>query len=100
MTALETISDLQARMGESIIGQQEVIERLIIGLLANGNRVHNITKARELLAVPEPDDGAEDNDDQTPNICPCCGGRMITIETFEPGCTPRQAPPPDGIDSS
>ena len=37
MTALETISDLQARMGESIIGQQEVIERLIIGLLANGN---------------------------------------------------------------
>ena len=37
MTALETITDLQARMGESIIGQQEVIERLIIGLLANGN---------------------------------------------------------------
>ncbi len=70
------------------------------GLLANGNRVHNIARARELLAVPEPEDSAEDNDDKTPNTCPCCGGRMITIETFEPGCTPRRALPPDGIDSS
>jgi MoxR-like ATPase len=37
MTALNTIMALKARMAESIIGQQEVIERLIIGLLANGN---------------------------------------------------------------
>ncbi|MFC3612313.1 AAA family ATPase [Lutimaribacter marinistellae] len=31
------IAELQARMGEAIIGQKDVIERLLIGLLANGN---------------------------------------------------------------
>ncbi|ANT59288.1 AAA family ATPase [Salipiger sp. CCB-MM3] len=31
------IDSLRARMGEAIIGQREVIERLLIGLLANGN---------------------------------------------------------------
>ncbi len=31
------IETLQARMGEAIIGQRDVIERLLIGLLANGN---------------------------------------------------------------
>ena len=37
MTARAQIDDLMARMGQSIIGQREVIERLVIGLLANGN---------------------------------------------------------------
>ncbi|WP_068111467.1 AAA family ATPase [Tropicimonas marinistellae] len=37
MTAREQIIALQERMGLSIIGQREVIERLVIGLLANGN---------------------------------------------------------------
>ena len=37
MTARALIDDLMARMGQSIIGQREVIERLVIGLLANGN---------------------------------------------------------------
>ncbi|SNT09594.1 AAA family ATPase [Tropicimonas sediminicola] len=36
-SAREQIAALQARMGETIIGQREVIERLVIGLLANGN---------------------------------------------------------------
>jgi MoxR-like ATPase len=37
MGAHKQISELQARMGQSIIGQENVVERLIIGLLANGN---------------------------------------------------------------
>ncbi|MCB1312448.1 MAG: MoxR family ATPase [Sedimentitalea sp.] len=37
MAAREQIEALQARMGQSIIGQRDVIERLVIGLLANGN---------------------------------------------------------------
>jgi MoxR-like ATPase len=37
MSALEDIQALQQRMSESIIGQTLVIERLVIGLLANGN---------------------------------------------------------------
>ncbi|WP_122072318.1 MoxR family ATPase [Pseudophaeobacter sp. EL27] len=37
MTALSQINDLKSRMGRSIIGQKDVVERLVIGLLANGN---------------------------------------------------------------
>ncbi|UWQ89639.1 MoxR family ATPase [Rhodobacteraceae bacterium M382] len=37
MSALEQITMLQDRMSQSIIGQRDVIERLVIGLLANGN---------------------------------------------------------------
>ncbi len=37
MSAREQISALQERMAQSIIGQKDVIERLVIGLLANGN---------------------------------------------------------------
>jgi MoxR-like ATPase len=36
-TARGQIDALRERMGETIIGQREVIERLLIGLLANGN---------------------------------------------------------------
>jgi MoxR-like ATPase len=37
MSQLQQIKDLQARMGQSIIGQEDVIEKLLVGLLANGN---------------------------------------------------------------
>ena len=37
MTALDQILELKSRMGSAIIGQEAVVERLIIGLLANGN---------------------------------------------------------------
>lgn len=37
MNALDQINTLRERMGESIIGQRDVIDRLLIGLLANGN---------------------------------------------------------------
>ena len=37
MTALDSINDLKARMSQSIIGQEMVVERLVIALLANGN---------------------------------------------------------------
>lgn len=36
-TALEQIERLREKMGQSIIGQRDVIDRLLIGLLANGN---------------------------------------------------------------
>lgn len=35
--ARDAVDRLRARMGEAIIGQRDVIERLLIGLLANGN---------------------------------------------------------------
>lgn len=37
MTARDDVSALRERMGQSIIGQRAVIDRLLIGLLANGN---------------------------------------------------------------
>jgi MoxR-like ATPase len=37
MSAREQILDLKQRMGRSIVGQEAIIERLLIGLLANGN---------------------------------------------------------------
>ncbi len=72
------------------------------GLFANGGRAENLARARRLLAMPAPEVAADD--DQTldqagepptsPYPCPCCGGRMIVIETFERGNEPR-APPTD-----
>ncbi|WGF90411.1 AAA family ATPase [Marinivivus vitaminiproducens] len=37
MTARDRIEELRERMGGAIIGQRDVIDRLVIGLLANGN---------------------------------------------------------------
>ena len=37
MTPRDTILDLRTRMARSIVGQEHVLERLLIGLLANGN---------------------------------------------------------------
>lgn len=37
MAAIDDIATLKERMGQAIIGQKDVIDRLIIGLLANGN---------------------------------------------------------------
>ena len=37
MSAHDQISELKHRMQQSIIGQETVVERLVIGLLANGN---------------------------------------------------------------
>ena len=34
MGAHDQIQDLQSRMAESIIGQEDVVERIVIGLLA------------------------------------------------------------------
>jgi hypothetical protein len=70
------------------------------GLLANGNRAENIAHARELLAVPthpnEPEtpEAAADQPRVLPRPCPCCGGRMIVIETFSRGCQPKHQPTP------
>jgi hypothetical protein len=50
---------------------------------------------RKLLDLAPP--AAEQTSDTDPaqplaHPCPCCGGRMIIIETFEAGCHPRHRP--------
>jgi hypothetical protein len=64
-------------------------------LLASGTREENLAKARKLLAARMSEEMSEEPATPTaasdaPTIpCPCCGGRMIVIETFEAGCQPR-----------
>ena len=55
-----------------------------------------IARARQLLDVEAPEDAPDTaSDDQDCEAqtctqpCPNCGGRMVVIETFEPGVRPR-----------
>lgn len=65
------------------------------GLLAGSARRASLALARQLLEVaPEP---ANDNTDEPVDHrppCPCCGGHMIIIETFERWQQPRAPPAP------
>ena len=66
------------------------------GLFANGHRAEKLAVCRRLLDVPATsaaaDNGAGDDEPSEPSPCPCCGGRMRVIETFEAGSTPRTQP--------
>ena len=69
------------------------------GLFANTSRADNIARARELLAVPKPRNDAASAGSTDASVppthshpCPCCGGRMIIIGTFERGGSPRYRP--------
>ena len=72
------------------------------GLLASGAKAETIARARELIAAATPAQTAHKQQapdgtaatDQPTHPCPCCGGRMNIIETFERGSTPRYRPPP------
>jgi hypothetical protein len=70
------------------------------GLLASSARKVSVARARELLGVapsPEPVESPDPLDRRPP--CPCCGGRMFIIETFErwrQSRAPPHATPPTG----
>ena len=105
-------ADGRARFKRMTLATDEFIRRFLIhvlpkgfhrirhyGLLARPSCADNIARARELLAVPTPQHHNADADAVNPNNppnpshpCPCCGGRMITIEIFERGSTPRHRP--------
>ncbi len=63
------------------------------GLLASAGRKANLARVRELLAPPSPPAEPVKTPDPLPS-CPCCGGRMTIIETFERGRQPRAPPDP------
>jgi hypothetical protein len=75
------------------------------GLLANGGvtRAEKLARARELIAaaphldpLPQPPQNATCDDtiipDDLAHACPHCGRRMLIIETFEAGRSPRHRP--------
>jgi hypothetical protein len=57
------------------------------GLFANGHRADKLALCRRLLDAPADRDGNDDNSqaasNHEPPLCPCCGGRMKIIETFD-----------------
>jgi hypothetical protein len=73
------------------------------GLFAGAVRTHTIERVRQLLAAAESASQRPraEADSEAENIlparrCPCCGGRMIIVETFE-GPRPAQSPSPTRI---
>ena len=66
------------------------------GLFANGHRAEKLALCRELLDVKLSslletidDTASVATDNAEPPPCPCCGGQMRIIETFERGAAPR-----------
>ena len=108
----------QARYRTMTLAADEFIRRFLLhvlpkgfhrirhyGLLASAGCKANVARARELIAAPaplvapptehqNPDPTAGAATDHRPP-CPCCGGRMIIVEIFARGATPR-GPPPGG----
>ncbi len=62
------------------------------GLLAASIRKASLERIRALLAVAVPPEDEPEEIVEVRPPCPCCGGRMIIIETFERWRQPR-APP-------
>jgi Putative transposase len=71
------------------------------GLFASAGRAENIARARQLLHGPKPQSNptnANTIDELLSHRCPCCGGRMITIETFKRGSAPHYRPTAPTVD--
>jgi len=51
MAVLEQVCDLKDRIGRSDIAQEFIVERLLIGLLVNGNRGYRTWRKPALFMV-------------------------------------------------
>jgi len=107
----------RARFGTMTLMPNEFIRRFLLhvlpqgfhrirhyGLLASATCKANVARAKELIAAPlasiDPSTEHDDPDvatgaaaDHRPP-CPCCGGRMIIVESFGRGGQPRAPPSP------
>jgi hypothetical protein len=113
----------RARFGTMTLTPNEFIRRFLLhvlpkgfhrirhyGLLASATCKANVARAKELIAAPPPSiDPATQHDD--PDVatgvdtdhrppCPCCGGRMIIVESFGRGGAPRAPPSPQSSSAS
>lgn len=97
MNALNQIIELKSRMGQAIIGQTEVIDRLLIGILANGNLLieglPGLAKTRAVKAMAKNLDASFSRIQFTPDLLPSdVTGTEVFQQTddggafrFEPG---------------
>jgi hypothetical protein len=104
----------QARYRTMTLAPDEFIRRFLLhvlpkgfhrirhyGLLASATCKASIARARELIAAPLPPmDTPVEHDEahlaatEYRPSCPCCGGRMIIVESFERTGAPRGPPSP------
>jgi hypothetical protein len=106
--------DERARYRTMTLAPDEFIRRFLLhvlpkgfhrirhyGLLASATCKANIARAKQLIAAPLPlidtptehDEAHLATEHRPP--CPCCGGRMIIVESFERTGTPRAPPSSD-----
>ncbi|MCW8924868.1 MAG: MoxR family ATPase [Xanthomonadales bacterium] len=90
MNTLESVRTLQSRMGQSIIGQEPVIEQLIIGLLANGNilmeGLPGLAKTRAVKSMAKNMDAEFSRIQFTPDLLPSdiTGSEVLYTESGQP----------------
>ena len=97
MTPRETIEELRGRMGQAILGQEQVIERLLLTLLCNGNALleglPGLAKTRAVRSMAENLDAELKRIQFTPDLLPAdiTGSEMYLGEdaeerfVFQPG---------------
>ena len=90
MSTLESLRELQSRMGQSIIGQESVIEQLLIGLLANGNilmeGLPGLAKTRAVKSLSKNMDADFSRIQFTPDLLPSdiTGSEVLYTESGQP----------------
>jgi MoxR-like ATPase len=98
MNTLDSIQKLKARMGESIIGQESVIEQLLIGLLANGNilmeGLPGLAKTRAVKSLAKNLDADFSRIQFTPDLLPSdiTGSEVLYTESGQPTFRFEQGP--------
>ncbi len=74
MSSLDQIKDLQARIQRSIVGQEHVVERLLLGLLADGNLLleglPGLAKTRAVKSLAHNLDASLSRIQFTPDLLP------------------------------
>lgn len=90
MKTLDSVRQLQTQMGKSIIGQESVIEQLIIGLLANGNilmeGLPGLAKTRAIKSLAKNLDADFSRIQFTPDLLPSdiTGSEVLYTESGQP----------------
>lgn len=90
MSTLDSVRKLQTRMGQSIIGQESVVEQLIIGLLANGNilmeGLPGLAKTRAVKSMAKNMDADFSRIQFTPDLLPSdiTGSEVLYTESGQP----------------
>ena len=88
--------EIRSSRAKHQIRSSRLCRRAVIGGFVGAHwlRVQDAGALASAAEVPTPQDQADDADADEPlaHPCPYCGGRMIIIEIFARGCSPRYLP--------